>query len=42
MTKLQSYFIKISDEKTSIGIDFKLIYEDMEAKNKKIKNFIKR
>lgn len=41
MIKLQSYFIRISDEKTSIGIVFDFIYEDVEEKNNKMRIFIK-
>ncbi len=35
MIELQSYFTMISDEKTFIEIVFRLIYEDIEGKNKK-------
>ncbi len=42
MTELQSYFINILDKKTSIAIVFKLIYENMKGKNKKIRIIIKR
>lgn len=41
MKELQSYFMRISDEKTSIGIVFEFIYEDMERINKQIEIFIK-
>ncbi len=41
MIELKSYLIRISDEKTSIGIVFEFIYEDVDEKNEKIKFFIK-
>ncbi len=41
MIELQSYFIKISDQKICIAIVFELIYEYKEGKNWKIKVFIK-
>ena len=41
MIELQSYFIRISNQKICIAIVFELIYEDMEGKNWKIEIFIK-